>query len=277
MRIPLSDTTLNMTVYYPDSPHIKERSLAIVGGYQSAAMVILIVRSHVRLDVPPDDHLFEPINKTKGRFIPPEYWLYPEEGDFEKFAALKDNTQFRLGGLVWRKLAIQELDRRFAAMRVAAAHDALYKGRLLSPLNRAFLAAGEAFEKNPLKQFKSSQVNFTIQYGQYYRPRNKCFVMTAYTDGKIVFVMYRIRPALDAMARLVAPNNVVIYGDEDPNRLIRDRWVWLLEMPARQQFELNGRTWTKLTPEEVSPMVAGKVFKMLPPAHTNYMADDLTA
>lgn len=114
-----------------------------------------------------------------------------------------------------------------------------------------------------LTRLRASQVKFTIQYGDTYRLRNKCFVVGGYSSEGDIYVVYRImggRPK-DGLAKVLPPEHIVIRDDTDPNRVAPEHIDKLMSQSSCDRFSQNGRRWTLLTAEELAPVVEGKVFR----------------
>ena len=116
--------------------------------------------------------------------------------------------------------------------------------------------------KNPLRRFKAfAKFRFTLRYTHRARPANRCFPMAGYRNDTGTFVMYRIPSnGGENLLRLIAPDKAII-DKADPDRLSPEEWERFLELKAGDVFRLNDQAWTKLTLEQVHPLVAGKVLQ----------------
>ena len=114
-----------------------------------------------------------------------------------------------------------------------------------------------------------SQVQFTLHYpyhvGQFGSDHHACHVIAAYRRDDDLYVLFRVRPAKDGLGKLVPPDGIVIEDDEDQSRLPNEGWESFLALKDETTFKLNGRTWTKVSPDAVAPSVQGKVFRGWPP------------
>lgn len=112
-----------------------------------------------------------------------------------------------------------------------------------------------------------SKVTFTLYYpyhvGGVGRDDHTCYVVSGYQSGNDTYVLFHIRPGKDGCGKVLVPDEIVI-KDEDEDRLPDDGWEAFLSLTDGEKFRLNRRTWTKLSPAFLSPLVGGKVLKWLP-------------
>ena len=100
----------------------------------------------------------------------------------------------------------------------------------------------------PLRRFKTlAKYRFVMRWGNYARPRNKCFPMAGYANERAAYILYRIPSSTkgEGLLRLL-PLDLALIDKADPDRLSREEWERFLDMKPGEVFRLNDQSWRKL-------------------------------
>lgn len=111
---------------------------------------------------------------------------------------------------------------------------------------------------------KASRIKFTLKWGTAYKPRNSCYVLGGYTDGRSLHVLYRVSGGFSGHDGLLCMTPDLISNGKGlpPEELLSDgRWEEFLALLDNATIHV-GRPCRKLPLAELASIVGGRTIQM---------------
>ena len=112
---------------------------------------------------------------------------------------------------------------------------------------------------------KASRIKFTLKWGPAYKPRNSCYVVGGYTDGRSLHVLFRVSGGFGGSRDYIlnlTPDIISIGTGVPPDDILpNDRWDEFLALNDNASIRI-GRLCRKMSLEELAQVIGGRTIQL---------------